>query len=226
MENIEKIEIIISVLLSLITFGTAIYKLVIKKTNNRKDEYYKKVLNTFIVKYKANENVNAVKFINAVVERDDDYVPKYVFYLIDSDRNEDLKKVLLNDYFDLYKNDINSLFIIGSFLGKVVFYAYFLLIFYFLGAGVGIIALSGINVILSIILGIIEGSGINILLMALWAEIKRIFFGIVCVAIGYGLMKLNFNCNTDWYSMKKKEIEKMIKNKLKECDKICDKYYI
>ena len=71
------------------------------------------MLKPFVVAYKINLDINITSFVYSKVDRSNDNIPKYVFYLIDKCQKEDeiedkcidnqniLKKVLIHDYFNL-----------------------------------------------------------------------------------------------------------------------------
>ena len=104
---VEKVNTAVALITAIIGVISTVYKIGFKKNDERLNAYYKNVLKPFIVEYKNNKKVNAAKFMKSVVNYDDDFVPKYVFSLMHSESKEELKKVLIYDYFELYHNDDN-----------------------------------------------------------------------------------------------------------------------
>ena len=96
---------VIALAISIAGILTTIYRMVFVKRKRRQQAYYQKLLKLFIKAYHENNHINAVEFINEKVERNDDDIPKYIFYLMDQNENIILKQVLIYDYFDLYHND-------------------------------------------------------------------------------------------------------------------------
>ncbi|HFL3512491.1 TPA: hypothetical protein ACG3PC_003823 [Clostridioides difficile] len=82
-----------------------------KKRELYLDKYFEKLLTPYILEYKKNNTINSVKFIRKRYTIKDYYIPSYIFYLVENNKNEDLKKVLSVDYINNYpnhKNDINK----------------------------------------------------------------------------------------------------------------------
>ena len=222
----DKVQAVITFILSLITFGTVIYKLIIKKTHKREDEYYDKVLKPFIIKYAKNKNINAVKCIREIVHREQDYVPKYIFYLLDNNRKEELKKVLIVDYFDLYNNDSNNIVRGSNYLQKALLYVGMFFVLIFLSLGVGLIVLYALSLLLSIIYEFIE-NGLQAIKYIDWK--MHITGGIVggsCILISFGMAKLYLKKNIDRYSIKESHINKIINKKVEGYRKYCGGYVV
>lgn len=102
------LQVIISIVVSIIT----VYKTFFKKNSKRENEYYQSVLQPFVKRMKKQGSAYAIKKLKKCIKRDDDNIPKYIFYLIDkadsqkdsSKTDRDLEKVLLYDYCELYPN--------------------------------------------------------------------------------------------------------------------------
>ncbi len=220
----DKVQAGITFILSLITFGTVIYKLVIKNIHKREDEYYKKVLKPFIIEYSNNKNINAAKYIKRIVNREDDYVPKYIFYLLDNNSKEELKKVLIMDYFDLYNNDTNNIMRVSNYLQKALLYVGMIFVLIFLSVGIGLLVLCILSLIISLLCEICKSGVEGIKLIDWEMYINSGSAGGLCVLIGYGIAKLHLKVNIDRYSIKEKFIKKIIDKKVEEYRKYYNEY--
>ena len=78
---------VIALAISIAGILTTIYRMVFVKRKRRQQAYYQKLLKLFIKAYHENNHINAVEFINEKVERNDDDIPKYIFYLMDQNEN-------------------------------------------------------------------------------------------------------------------------------------------
>ncbi|WP_031390506.1 hypothetical protein [Kineothrix alysoides] len=99
----KSLSIIISAITATATF---LHNFVFKNINKREDEYYEKVLIPFYNIYYYNSNINAVKFYKKLgIPVSAEYIPKYLLFLLKSNDEEKLKKILILDYLLLYNND-------------------------------------------------------------------------------------------------------------------------
>ena len=106
---------ILELLAALIPFIVIIYKWMknIEK-NNRNNEYYNKVLKPIVTKiYMNNKNNIKVEF-DKLVSINDDYIPRYLFYLRDKINNDlsaekKFEKIIMIDYVRNYNNHQNKM---------------------------------------------------------------------------------------------------------------------
>lgn len=227
MENIQEgITLISSIITSVITVGTVIYKIGFKSDRKREKKYYEKVLQPFVKAISQDSNVNILKFIKRITTRTNDYVPKYIFYLVDQKKSEDLKKVLLYDYFDIYENDVNMIgyiFRVGQkiltyclvFAGVLWLYAGCLSI---LAGTSELVLLVSNNVFGNIIKNKMELSGSE----QSFGEIGK---GIVFIFFSYLTVVFFKRMNMDRYKIGRIQIEKTIKKYVAYYDKYA-KHYI
>lgn len=84
----NKVISVVSIISGVIAALSLIYNTFLKGTYNRKRKYYNGILKPFIEKYKANRNINSIKFIKKISNCTDDEIPKYIFYLIQNGEEE------------------------------------------------------------------------------------------------------------------------------------------
>lgn len=165
--------------------------------------------------YKKNNSINSVSFVNKKTKKDDDIIPKYIYYLIDKDDKDGLRKVLIYDYWHLYKNDDNKMSGIAKYVSKLCNYILILLSIIFLILGAISIA-GGIMFLISVALEIIGKSTKQ----REWSVFFiSIILGIFCLSSSIGINIVVRLLNHDIYTIKKKKIEKIIKDKIKTYDK-------
>lgn len=206
----------------------AAYELLFKSGRKRLDAYYEEFLKPFYVAYKKNKNINAVKFIKPLFKIDNDNIPKYILYLMEQKEAEKLKKVLLYDYYELYKNDDNNKIRICDGVLKGIDCMYFVLIMmvtFFAGAyfSYGLLLLIG-------------GQPIDFLFFKadeIIVENNNLLMGICCVIAGFfafGIAKVMILVSrllsTDRYSLNIKKIDVSIKEKVKLYDKRSRKWFL
>ena len=107
----ENVTMVIAAISAVIGVTATIYKILFRSDAKRVEKYYEEILKPFIIDYHKDRNMNVINFLDNKAERDNDVIPKYIFYLIDNgkEKSEDLKKVLLYDYIDIYPNDNNKM---------------------------------------------------------------------------------------------------------------------
>ncbi|MEE1082117.1 MAG: hypothetical protein UH850_00010 [Paludibacteraceae bacterium] len=218
----EKWKEIISLIVSLVGTLTAFFKMSgFKKGHEREKAYYENILKPFVVEYKRNDSINAVEFLSSRLKRSDDNVPKYIFFLYDNKGEDSLKKVMLYDYFDLYRNDENTMVRIMKGITKAMQYLLFglTLVFafyasFFFGSA-----------ILSIIFIITNGLGKPKTVFNDWNLIRDSFLqGALCLGLSYLFAFLVKIMNDDRYTLEKRKIKKLISKKEKSYDKHKERY--
>jgi len=216
----EKVQLVLSVVSSIITTGIILYNTLFKGSRKREKEYYEKILKPCMVLLKKEKKVNLVKEVRKLVKRDDDTVPKYVFYLIDNNRGEELEKVLVEDYYDLYENDNKSIRNIINVVQKITLFLMVCITLFFVFFAVTCIFVG----ILSLIAEIFNRSYAENTIK--WGScIAYILLGIASYAISSGYMKLVKGTNLGRYTTNIKIMEKIIKQKVKSYDKYNSKSY-
>lgn len=215
---------IIAVIVAVIGVLTTIYKLGFKNNHSRTKEYYKSILNPFAVAYKENKNINSVKFIKKRAKRDNDNIPKYIFYLVDNDKKDELRKVLLYDYFDFYDNDSNMMNKFARIISKGLIYVIVFLSYLFLFAGAILLvrivfmffeSLPYIQKIEIEFNGIIMKGGLSFLWLIGMDFLFFIFYLVFMLFARF--------FNIDMYTFKEKRIKGMINHKIRVYDKRINK---
>lgn len=222
----QEIEVFISVITSIVTFITLIYNLGIKKSIKREAIYYKKVLQPFILKLSQNSEVNAIKIVKKLAERDNDNIPKYITFLIDNGESDILKKVLICDYIELYPNDSNDLTKIINSAAKLMYYLLIFLSLFLIVVGT-IIVTDGLVDLCSLRDGIsLKIMYKNVELLTWQWHLVRSICGVICWGASILILKYNRLTNTDRYALSKNKIKNMINKKVKKYPLIYNKHIL
>lgn len=188
----------------------------------REDTYYKKILIPFLKFYHKGENgKNAIDFLEEKgVDRP--FIPPYIRYVYynksetDVKRVEQLQKLLIIDYVELYENEdrvINRFFkIIGRIgkVGSVVSYVFLLIIS----------ALGFCTIVYVILESVKEREWIMVTAAVL------VFLFIVSIDIVFSMvLKKGISDDTDMYSTKKSKIDNQISNLDLNYKNMIEKHY-
>lgn len=241
----ENIDSSIAIIVSLIALCTTLYKIFLKKGFKREQEYYKKVLMPYIEAYRS-RNEKALQDMIKQIKRTDEYIPKYILYLIDisqnqttqikmkqvkktikinqtiqinnTEDNEKLQKVLIYDYLDIYPNDDNIIGKIESVGVKILIYTMYFAALFFLLSGAAYISVALINIFPMKIGRIFDLSAINS--TSGYYLVSGLFYMLIYLIIICATLLIN----GDRYTTNKKKIEKMIERKIKVYDRKIHKY--
>lgn len=188
---------------------TAIYKIGFQRDNKRESKYYEEILNPFICVYKRNQTVNAIKFLKNIIKDDNDFIPKYIFLLMKENEEEKLKKVLICDYCELYRNEDNKVKQIMRIVLKATNYILilFALFMVFLGGKYFSDGLMDIGQHLKDIFAEKE-----------WEHLVNIKNGIVFWGMSFAMIWLALLLNKDRYTLKKRKANKIINKAVKIYD--------
>lgn len=220
----ENISSFIAIISSLIAICTTIYKKIFKNGFKREQEYYRKVLLPYVEKNKSG-NANALHEIIIQIKRTDEYIPKYIWYLIDKSQNQtdnatsndDLHKVLIYDYLDIYPNDDNMMGRLAGIFTKILTFIIIFLAFTFLVSG-SLHFATVINNLFLVGSGQIDLSTINI------TNGHELLLSLVCFGLYIATICIAMFINRDRYTTKKKKIKRMISGKVKVYDKRIKNY--
>lgn len=232
----ENVSSFIAIIGSLIAICTTIYKKIFKNGFKREQEYYKKVLQPYVEQDKS-RNANALQKIIIQIKRTDEYIPKYIWYLIDESQNridnetnnetnnatdnatsnDDLHKVLIYDYLDIYPNDDNMMGRLAGIVTKILTFIIIFLAFTFLVFGSLHLA-TVINNLFLVGSGKINLSAINI------TNGHELLLTLVCFILYIVTICIAMFINQDRYTAKKKKIKKMVKRKVNAYDKRIKNY--
>lgn len=212
---------IIALIVATIGATTTIFNIFFKGERRRKQAYYDRLLRPFFVAYKKNSSIDAKEFVENNVERDDDDVPKYIFYLVDTQTCEDdLKKVMIDDYFNLYPNEYNKKRSLFQTVHKLIDYVMFLLLFLFAFFGALVIT-SGFMTLITLVFA--EETSV---LGDWWNGIKELLIGAAISFAGLIPVKISEWLSEDMYSVKRKYVRKTIKRKIRRYDRCFNDYII
>ena len=209
----ENVTMVIAAISAVIGVTATIYKMLFRSDAKRVEKYYEEILKPFIIDYHKDRNMNVINFLDNKAERDNDVIPKYIFYLIDNgkEKSEDLKKVLLYDYIDIYPNDNNKMLRFMEMISKFLAFVMVAMAFSFLLYGAVCISFS------------------LILFLQFISENIRLAFellglSIICLAFSGVSIQITRLINEDMYTLKEKRMRKLIQRKTKYYDKNITKY--
>ena len=213
---------------------TTIFNVFFKGERKRKEAYYDCLLKPFAIAYKKDPNINTVAFVQSRAKREDDNIPKYVFFLLDAQQSaedelagqqknnatkeiaqnsDSLKKVLIDDYLTLYPNEYNKKRNLFEAVHKMLDYLMFLLTFLFAVIG-SFVLTSGVMLLISSLLTNTPPIAADCL-----NGIKYIFIGLVVALAGIVPIKISEWQSHDMYSVNKRHIQKEINKKVSRYDK-------
>lgn len=224
--DLEKWKIVIEIVSIVIATIATLYKVLFKNNEKKSMQYFEKILLGFVNAHYINNNMDCIKYIRNRISRKNDYIPTYLHYLVDNNDNSKLKKVLLYDYCRFYKNDDSNLSKILRVTEKIMYY---ILLFLYAGSIILLMfeCLGGVIFFIfhfkSLVSETVSVFGLSFTMIA-WYLI--FFIGIIIVIIVYALMISFFqNFHEDDYTLKTKNIEKLIEKKVKYYDKNHKKFY-
>ncbi|WP_074116037.1 hypothetical protein [Clostridioides difficile] len=201
-----------------------------KKRELYLDKYFEKLLTPYILEYKKNNTINSVKFIKKRHTIKDYYIPSYIFYLVENNKNEDLKKILSVDYIHNYPNNKNG---INRALDKIAQVVNFALVLLYTALRIFIFC-----IILGLCFGILvfliyffkTALSHNTIFEKDKLLTRNSFIWLMIMYLLYVFCGLMREYMTDgWYdtyTRKRRCIEKNIIRKKKTYEKVSKKYYI
>ena len=202
----KNLEIVAGIIVSGISILTAIYKIVFRKDAKREEAYYEKVLSTFVRTYKKNQDINAIKYMENILEDNDDIIPKYVIKLVKDNNNDSLKKVLICDYCELYCNEENKIKKFFRVIEKTIIY---------MQIGTALFILFGGCIFIT--------DGIVDIIAQKWIEgFVNCAEGILTIGVSVFFVWLAGILDRDNYTIKKKRTQRIIEKKVKTFDKRYD----
>lgn len=240
---------VVALFVAVIGAVTTIFNVFFKGERTRKEAYYKKLVKPFAIAYKRDPNINAIDFVKHRVTPEDDDIPKYVFYLLDlpdtendesnnqecisgqehinilHPNNDILRKVLIDDYLALYPNEHNRKRKICEAVQKMMHYLMFLLTFILTVFG-AVLFSCGVTMLISHVMTIIPYLLTETHLPEdFWSSILYVIGGFAISFLGFIPIRISeWMCN-DMYTVKKKQINKTIVEKVQRFDKRF-KYYV
>ncbi|MCJ0405630.1 hypothetical protein ACWJW6_00625 [Clostridioides difficile] len=202
-----------------ITLIITFYKNSQKKIESYEEMYFNEILLPYIDKYRKNNNISSIEFLNDKNSLMNCYIPSYIFYIIDNEDSSKLHKILMVDYWKNYNSSLNN---INKKFGKLSSISDFVQIFFFIFFMVFCILLA-LLCALAAVIELWTVSRINITI------IKFFGFSIGNIIIFFMLKnsaKKSVNELKDDYTVKKEKIEKLIEKKENEYNSNYANYYI
>ncbi len=219
----RKVFEIISIAIAAIA---TVYKVLFKNNEDKSKQYFEKILLGFVNAHYIDNNMDCIEYIRNRISKKNEYIPTYLHYLVDNNDNSKLKKVLLFDYCRFYKNDDSELNKMLRVTEKIM---HFILLFLYAGSIILLMfeCLGGLIFFIfhtkSLVSETVSVFGLNFPRIA-WYLI--FFIGIIIVIIVYALIISLFQSfHEDDYTLKTKNIEKLIEKKVKYYDKNHKKFY-
>ena len=217
---IDIVSKIVALIVATVGAATTVFNIFFKGDRGRKQAYYDSILKPFAVAYKKDPATNAIEFVKSRAERDNDNIPKYIFYIVDMQPTQDddslLKKVLIDDYLNLYPNDYNNKRNVFETVQKLLDYMMFILLFLFIFIGAFVMT-SGITTLISFLFAETLPPFAD-----WWNGIKEALVGIAISLTGVFPVKLSEWLSKDMYTVKKSRIQKLINKKVRRYDRNFD----
>ena len=219
-------ESVISIVTSLIGCITLFVKTFFGKSQKREKEYYEKILRPYVLELSKNKKLSTLSIVKGLADRNNDDIPKYIFYLLDNEQEEKLNKVLIYDYWSLYPNDDNTVYKVVDGFMKLVYYLLFFMALYSIVYGI-LYVLNGFSGVLLFLIELLRNGRIEGGIAKGILDILKLFFiGVCCLGVGVGIFIENTSMNEDRYDIKTKKITSMIKRKVKRYNKSSNKFMV
>lgn len=219
MENTESILSCITAIIGLITVIISEYKRNISK-KSKEEYYYKNLLKPFVKAYINKKEIDAIGFVRKTVKRDDDNIPKYIYYLLEKEDSE-IFKVLIYDYSNLYQNEENRWDKILKNISKFLYYILFLMSLIILFFGTYAVTVDAMFIIMKF-LQLITGDTAE--LLTDWGYfLALLVVAIVCLGVFYYINSIIKELNYDRYTIRKTKIEKLVDSSIRTYNKNIEK---
>lgn len=220
-ENLESIIGCITAIVGLVTLIITEYKRNIYK-QSKEDYYYRNLLKPFIKAYINKKDIDVMTFVKNTIKRDDDNIPKYIYYLIEK-KNPDLLKVLIYDYCDLYQNEENRRVKLLNGISKCSYFVLFLMSLIMLLVGAYAVVEEIFFICAKFLQLILEG---YVEFQKGWEDgIKLLIIVIICFASFFSANLVIRELNYDRYTIKKRKIKRIVNTCAKTYNKNVDKIY-
>ena len=222
----KKMERVISVITSLIGCVTLFVKTFFGKSQKRERGYYEKVLKPYVLELSKNKKLSTLNIVKGLVDRKDDDIPKYIFYLLDNGQEEKLNKVRICDYWSLYPNDNNTVYKVGDGFMKLWYYGLIVGAFYFMVCAC-LYFVNGLSSVISLLNDFFQNKMLEGGLREGVKDVLEVFVtSAFCLVFGIGATKFSDFLNEDRYEIKTKRIIAIIEKRVKKYDKLSDEFII
>lgn len=222
--TIIKMAPLITALLGIITILGTYFNKEYDNYREFENDYFNELLRKYMIAYRKNKNINAIKYIRKNHNYSDVYIPSYINYLIEAKNKEDLHKVLIVDYFEEINSEENifrKTFHKILNLGKVLVLLFMVGFIFF--------TMSKISIKILDVIKTYDLSNIKLFLSELLIA-AIIFFLIILICAIYtvvvGLIFTKSIKKEDKYINELKYIKKQINIKVEKYDTNSDYWYI
>jgi hypothetical protein len=194
-----------------------------------KEKYFDDFLIRFYNAYRNNNNVNIKRFFYKKYSYHDNYIPPYVNYLLENSEFDKLKKILIVDFLNYYPSIGNTIKAIFHKISKRVFFIEYCLV-YILVLTIFIMGIILIPMCIDEIVGRINDThNSSTIIYSLSIPVPLFLIGsLIVMALFTYLIKVLLDTSwikKDMYTYERKYINKIIKAKEKEYNKLKDEVY-
>lgn len=216
------IKEILAAISAVISTAILVYTTFFKKKREKKIWYYKKILYPFINEYRKDKTIDSIKLMKQEIMNIEecDNIPKYIPYLIKNNNGQELTNVLICDYIENYGNESGTMCQINKAISKISMY----IVYFMAYAYITIFAIEIVLILWKIITAFCKGEIFQYFQKNyIEISIESIVAG-VCFIIAVLLDKMIDWFDRDDYTMKEKQIKRLIKKKSKFVKNNKDKY--
>lgn len=217
-EDGKMIKEILVAISAVISTATLVYTTFFKKKREKKIWYYEKILYPFINEYRKDEAIDSIKFMKQQIMNIEecDNIPKYILYLIKNNNGQELTNVLICDYIENYDNESGTMSRISKGILKISMY----IVFFTIYAYIILFAIELVLILWNLIDALCKGN----VCQYFQNNYSDISLAFVCIIVAFLLDKGVDWFDKDDYTIKVKQIEKIIKKKSEFTKQNKDKY--
>lgn len=216
---IKEISAVIS---AVISTTVLVYTTFFKKNRKKKIWYYENILYPFINAYRQDNTIDSIKFMKQqkVNIEECHNIPKYISYIIKKNDDKELTNILICDYIENYDNESGTMCQINKAILKILMY----IIFFMVYAYITFFAIEIVLILWKIIAAICKGEVFQYFQKNYIEILIEIIVAGVCFIIAFLLDKTIDWFDRDDYTIKEKQIKRIIKKKSKFAKNNKDKY--
>lgn len=216
------IKEILAAISAVISTIVLVYTTFFKRDRKKRTWYYENILYPFINKYRKDKTMDSINFMkqqNINIEECDN-IPKYIPYLIKNNDGQELTNILICDYIENYDNESGTMCQINKAILKILMY----IIFFMVYAYITFFAIEIVLILWKIIAAICKGEVFQYFQKNYIEILTEIIVAGVCFIIAFLLDKTIDWFDRDDYTIKEKQIKRIIKKKSKIAKNNKDKY--
>lgn len=215
-------EEILAAISAVISTIVLVYTTFFKKDRKKRTWYYENILYPFINKYRKDKTIDSINFMkqqNINIEECDN-IPKYIPYLIKNNDGQELTNVLVCDYIENYDNESGTMCQINKAIFKILMYIISFMVYVY----VTLFAIELVLILWKIIAAICKVEVFQYFQKNYIEILIDIILAGVCYIVAFLLDKTIDWFDRDDYTIKVKQIEKIVKKKSGFTKKNKDKY--